>query len=236
MAKWTLGVKVIDPSAPGQYAGLVQMVERLSRAANLPATPEVGVYDSPEINAFATGPSKRRSLVAFSSGLLERMGNEEIEGVAGHEIGHIANGDMVTMTLIQGVVNACVMFISRVLAMAISMRGSNDEESKPTMTTYMLVPLFEIVFGILGMTVVAWFSRKREFRADAASANYAGRNKMIKALKALQSAHESPVFAPEAGSSAACLKISGRNSFLSLFSTHPPLEVRIKALESYQQR
>ena len=233
MDKWTQGVKVIDPKNPGQYASLLQMVERISRAANLPNTPEVGVYESPEINAFATGPTKSRSLVAFSSGLLQRMGPEEIEGVAAHEVGHIANGDMITMTLIQGVINAFVMFISRIIAMALTMRGEKNEDSRPSMSTYILVPVLEIAFGMLGMIVVSWFSRKREFRADAASASYSGRNKMIKALKALQVAHENPVLAPQAGSaSVACLKISGRNGFLSLFSTHPPLEERIAALES----
>jgi heat shock protein HtpX len=233
MAKWMLGVKVIDPTNPGQYSSLLQMVDRLARAANLPNTPEVGVYESPEINAFATGPSKSRSLVAFSSGLLQKMGPEEIEGVTGHELGHIANGDMVTMTLLQGVINAFVMFISRILAMAITMRGDRDEDSRPSMSTYLLVPLFELLFGILGMIVVSWFSRKREFRADAASAAYGGRNKMIKALRALQSAHENPVLQPQTDNSAvACLKISGKTRFLSLFSTHPPLEERIAALES----
>lgn len=233
MAKWTMGVKVIDPRNPGQYASLIQMVERISRAANLPNTPEVGVYESPEINAFATGPTKSRSLVAFSTGLLQRMGPEEIEGVAAHEVGHIANGDMITMTLIQGVINAFVMFISRIIAMALTMRGNKDEESGPSMSTYILVPVLEIAFGMLGMIVVSWFSRKREFRADAASASYSGRNKMIKALKALQVAHENPNLAPEGGHPAvACLKISGRNGIMSLFSTHPPLEERIAALES----
>ena len=232
-AKWTLGVKVIDPQNPGQYSSLLQMVERLARAANLPNTPEVGVYESPEINAFATGPSKSRSLVAFSSGLLRQMGPEEIEGVTGHELGHIANGDMVTMTLIQGVINAFVMFISRIIAMALTMRGNRDENSRPTMSTYLLIPLFELLFGFLGMIVVSWFSRKREFRADAASASYAGKNKMIKALKALETAHENPGLAPAAGNaSLACLKISGANGFMSLFSTHPPLKERIAALES----
>lgn len=236
MAKWTLGVKVIDPRNPGQYAALIQMMDRISRTANLPNTPEIGIYESPEINAFATGPTKSRSLVAFSTGLLQQMGPEEIEGVAAHEVGHIANGDMITMTLIQGVINAFVMFISRIIAMALTMRGNKDEESGPSMSTYILVPVLELVFGLLGMIVVSWFSRKREFRADAASASYSGRNKMIKALKALEAVHENPVLAPQAGNSAvACLKISGRTGFLSLFSTHPPLSERIAALENYKQ-
>ena len=231
-AKMFMGVQVIDPNNPGQHAGLVQMVHRLAMAANLPKVPEVGVYDSSEINAFATGPSKRRSLVAFSSGLLSQMGRDEIEGVAGHEIGHIANGDMVTMSLIQGVINSFVMFISRILAFALSASGSRDDNSRPSAMAYMLVPLFEILFGILGMIVVCWFSRKREFRADRASAGYAGKAKMVRALKGLQSAHENPYFAPQGTANVAAMKISGRSGFAALFSTHPTLEERIAALEA----
>lgn len=231
IAKMSLGVRVIDPNNAGQYTPLVQMVTRLSQAAGLPAVPEIGVYDSPEMNAFATGPSKRRSLVAFSTGILGRMSQNELEGVTGHELAHIANGDMVTMTLIQGVINAFVMFLSRVIAFALTARG-NDNEERPTMSTYILIPILEIVFSFLGMIVVAWFSRKREFRADAGSARYAGREKMVAALEALQKAYGNPVTAPQGENAMATMKISGGNrGFLHLFSTHPPLEERIESLK-----
>src|SRR4051812_3391345 len=129
MAKFALGVEVIDPREPGQFAELVETVHRLAREAGLPAPPEVGVYQSPELNAFATGPTKRRALVAVSTGLLQRMDRDELEGVLGHELTHVANGDMVTMTLLQGVINAFVIFFSRILAAAISGRGRDGERS-----------------------------------------------------------------------------------------------------------
>jgi heat shock protein HtpX len=234
MAKTMMGVRVIDPNNQGQYAGLYQMVAQLSRAAGLAQVPEVGVFDSPEMNAFATGPSKSRALVAFSSGLLSRMKRDEIEGVAAHEIAHIANGDMVTMALLQGVINAFVMFLSRVIAFAITVRGGEDRD-RPSMLTYILIPILEIVFSFLGMIVVGYFSRKREFRADADSARLAGRQKMIAALEALRAAFGNPVTAPQTVNGLDSMKISGKQGgFISLFSTHPPLEVRIEALKKMQ--
>lgn len=228
MAKMALGVKTIDPTSPGEFAPLVQMVAQLARSAGLPETPEVGVYQSPEVNAFATGPSKRRALVAFSTGLLNRMNRDEIEGVAGHEIAHIANGDMVTMTLLQGVINAFVMFLARVIGFAMS-NSSRDGESRGHQN-YFVVLLLEIVLGFLGSMVVAWFSRGREFRADAGSARYAGREKMIAGLKNLQRYYQ-PV---TEGGSLATFKISGKSSggITALFATHPPLEERIRRLET----
>jgi len=226
MAKWMMGVAVIDPSqARGGEADLVALVHRLAQAAGLPR-PQVGVYNSPEVNAFATGPTKSRALVAVSTGLLNSMDSVEIEGVLAHEISHIANGDMVTMTLIQGVVNAFVMFLARVLAFAIS---QNVREENRRMVNFLTVMVLEIALSLLGMVVVAFFSRHREFRADAGSARLSGRDKMIAALKRLQRVYEP---AEENAQALATLKISGRSGgFMALLSTHPPLAARIAALE-----
>lgn len=218
-AKMMMGITVIDKSSP-DTAWLVLMVEDLSRKAGLP-TPEIGIYDSPEVNAFATGPSKRRSLVAFSTGLLQSMNRNEIEGVAAHEIAHIANGDMVTMTLLQGVINAFVMFLARVIAFAVSQSSKDGERS---VSPYLITFLLEMVLGVLGMIVICAFSRYREFRADAGGARYAGKHDMIAALERLASNQRRYDDQP----SLAAFKISGGPGML--FSTHPPLEKRIEAL------
>jgi heat shock protein HtpX len=220
-AKWTMGLQVIDRSSP-EAAWLVLMVEDLSRKAGLPRTPEVAIYDSPEVNAFATGPSRRNSLVAFSTGLLRSMNRNEVEGVAGHEIAHIANGDMVTMTLLQGIVNAFVMFFARVIAFAVS---QNAREESRYAIQYTVTMVLEMVLGLLGMLVVCGFSRWREFRADRGGAQYAGKNDMIAALERLASNQRRYDEAP----ALATLKISGGVGVL--FSTHPPLEKRIAALK-----
>ena len=229
MAKWMMGVVVIDPDTrePG-LAELVRTVHKLARAANLPAMPEVGYYPSPEINAFATGPTKSRALVAVSAGLLERMGGVELEGVLAHEISHIANGDMVTMTLIQGIINAFVMFLARVIAFFIANRGRDSESRGPS---YLVIFLLEMALSVLGMLVVSAFSRRREYSADEGGARLAGRTSMIKALEALQS---SVSFADLTHKeSMATLKISGKpRGFFSLFATHPPLGERIARLKA----
>lgn len=163
MAKMAMGVQVIDPNTADAGAQeLLQIVGNLTRSANLPM-PEVGVYESPEVNAFATGPTKSRALVAVSSGLLHRMNRAEIEGVLGHEVTHIANGDMVTMTLLQGVVNAFVMFLARVIAFAVTqaMRGRDDNEAPSWGIFFMVQMVLQVVFMIAGSMVVAWFSRYR---------------------------------------------------------------------------
>lgn len=220
MAKWSMGVKVLDPRSGD---ALVETVHALARRAGLPAMPEVGIYDSPEPNAFATGPTRSRALVAVSTGLLETMNQNELEGVLAHEVAHIANGDMVTMTLIQGVVNAFVMFLARIIAFALSRNSDRDSRGMERLTVFAL----EIAFGFLGMIVVAWFSRLREFRADAGSAKLGGREKMIAALQALQRRFE-PSDEQEAY---ATLKIAGgRGGFMAMISTHPPLKDRIEAL------
>jgi heat shock protein HtpX len=236
MAKMMMGVRVIDPNTSDpELQGLVQTVHHLAHSAGLSTMPEVGLYDSPEINAFATGPSRSRALVAVSSGLLGRMRQYDVEGVLGHEIAHIANGDMVTMTLIQGVVNAFAMFLAWMLAIALT-RGSDrdDDRGGSPFMQWMLMNLFQSVFMMLGMIVVCAFSRWREFRADAGGARYAGRDHMISALKALQAVHEAgaDMAGPQKPAFQA-LKISGRTGgLLALFASHPPLEARIARLEN----
>ncbi len=226
-AKWMMGVQVLTPENAGQYAWLVNSVHQLAKRANLPAMPEVGVYQSPEINAFATGPTKSRSLVAVSSGLLSRMNQTEIEGVLAHEVAHIQNGDMVTMTLIQGVVNAFVMFFARVISFAIS---QNVKEENRYMVRFLVTMVLEMVLGILGFLVVAWFSRQREFRADAGGAALAGRPSMKAALESLSRFYGGAV--TDGNASVATLKISGKaGGLMSLMSTHPPLEERIARLQ-----
>ncbi|HCC46519.1 MAG TPA: protease HtpX [Elusimicrobia bacterium] len=227
LAKWMMGVKVIDPNTTdsGQRE-LVVMVHRLAQAANLPEMPEVGWYPSPEVNAFATGPTKSRALVAVSAGLLEKMSMAEVEGVLGHEIAHVANGDMVTMTLVQGVINALVMFLARVIAFFLANRGRDGESSAPS---YFVIFLLEMVLSFFGMIAVAAFSRYREYRADAGGAELAGRQKMISALEALQ--RSSRLVDLTGKESLATLKISNKPKF-ALFSTHPPLEERIARLKA----
>jgi heat shock protein HtpX len=238
MAKMMMGVKVIDPHTNDPtLQELVQTVHNLARGAKLPVMPQVGVYDSPEVNAFATGPTKSRALVAVSTGLLNRLRGPEIEGVLGHEITHIANGDMVTMTLLQGVVNAFAMFLSRVLAFAITqaMRSRDDRDDRgyqgPNFLFFIVQFFLEIVFLILGSILVAWFSRRREYRADAGGARLAGRGNMIGALEALKSTYE--LVDPNIQPAVQNLKITGRpRGLMALFASHPPLEERIARLQS----
>jgi len=233
MAKWMMGVKVIDPaSASGELKTLVSTVHRLAQKAGLPGMPEVGIYESPEVNAFATGPTKARSLVAVSTGLLHQMDDAAVEGVLGHEIAHIANGDMVTMTLLQGVVNTFVMFFARIAAWGVSqaLAGNRDRDEGPSpWIHWIMVMVFEILFSLLGAIVVAYFSRRREFRADTGGAKLAGRDKMTHALQSLKSHFE----VDESHPAIASLKINGsRKSWMALFMTHPPLENRIAALRN----
>jgi heat shock protein HtpX len=230
MAKRSTGMQLVDgQAASGDAAWLYETVARLTRQANLPM-PEVGIYPSPEVNAFATGPSKSRSLVAVSEGLLRSMRKDEIEGVLAHEVTHIANGDMVTMTLIQGVMNAFVMFFARIVASALS--GSRDSRDGYRAPSYMLVWVLEMVLGIAGSLVTAWFSRQREFRADYGGASLAGRDKMLSALRRLASNQGAIDPRHEA---LATMKISGSpRNYMMLFSTHPPLEQRIGVLEQAQ--
>ena len=230
MAKRMMGVQVIDPNtSDSTERTLVEIVHGLARGARLPAMPEVGIYDSPEVNAFATGPTKSRALVAVSSGLLGRMNRDEVEGVLGHEITHVANGDMVTMTLLQGVVNAFVLFFARVIAFAVS---QNVRQESRGMVNFLIVIVLQIVLSLLGALVVAAFSRWREFRADHGGATLAGTPKMIAALERLRRNAEMVDTSHEA---LATLKIAGAPSrFMTLLASHPPLEVRIARLQQYR--
>jgi len=232
MAKWIAKVRLIpeNPSDPDQ-AHLVQSIQRLTQEAGIPM-PEVGIYESKEINAFATGPSKKRSLIAVSTGLLGRMNQDEIEGVLAHEVSHIANGDMVTMTLLQGVVNAFVMFLARIAAFAISGLGKQKGERGSFFSYMMLTFLFEFVFMFFGMMVIAAYSRFREYRADNGGAKLAGKDKMIEALNSLRVMREIKDNRKQ-NQALAAFKISGsKRGLISLLSTHPPLEKRIERLQA----
>lgn len=230
MAKRMMGVEIVDDR--GQYGDLVRKVHTLSRQAGLTKMPEVGVYQSNEVNAFATGPSKNNSLVAVSTGLLTQMNTEEVEGVLAHEVAHIANGDMVTMALIQGVVNAFVMFFARIAAFALQNFLSGDrDDDRPANTGWayhISVMVFEIAFSFLGMFVIAYFSRIREFRADSGAAKYAGKHKMISALKRLQQKID---FVDDSQDALKTMKITSKKGLMNFLSTHPTLEDRIAALE-----
>ena len=230
IAKRATGVKLVTgQTGNAELDWLHATVARLTQQANLPM-PEVGVYDSGEVNAFATGPSKSRSLVAVSSGLLRAMRHEEVEGVLAHEVAHIANGDMVTMTLLQGVINAFVMFFARIIAFALANRG-NSRDDRGGGVNYLVVFMLEIVLGILGSMITAWFSRQREFRADRGGATLAGRDRMLGALRRLASNRE---LVDTQHQALATLKINGKRGWMVFFSTHPPLEARIAALERFQ--
>lgn len=227
MAKWMMRIQLITPSGP--QADLYHMVARLARDANLPDIPEIGIFDSPQMNAFATGPTKRRSLVAVSTGLLSRMEKNELEAVLAHEISHISNGDMVTMTLIQGVVNAFVMFLARVLAYAVTTMGRSNNRRSSYMSYYLFTMLFEVVFMILGSMVICTFSRWREFRADRGGAILTRKEHMIAALEKLR-LNNAPPSNTKSALNALMISPSGKGGILRLFATHPPLEMRIKRL------
>jgi len=232
MAKSMMGVEIVDER--GQYADLVRKVHVMAKQAGIEKMPEVGVYHSPEVNAFATGPSKNNALVAVSTGLLQQMNTDEVEGVLAHEVAHVANGDMVTMALIQGVVNAFVMFFARIAAFALQNAMSGDRDDDRPVNTgwayHLSVMVFEIIFSFLGMFVVAYFSRLREFRADKGGAQYAGRTKMVAALKRLQQKID---FVDDSQDAVKTLKISSKKGLMNFLSTHPSLEDRIAALERF---
>lgn len=232
MAKWMMGVQLVTNQGP--HKELVDTVHRLARRASLTEMPEVGIYQSETLNAFATGPSRNNSLVAVSSGLLSSMNQAEIEGVLAHEVAHIANGDMVTMALVQGVVNAFVMFFSRIVAFAISqaMRNNDDRDSRPNpFVNMMIVFALDIIFGILAAPIVAWFSRYREYRADRGGADLAGKEKMIAALEALSRSYPQLALVKEdVNPNFKSMQISSKDGVMRWFSTHPPLEERISVL------
>ena len=223
-AKRMLGIQPLQGQEGSAEAWLVDTVSRLAQQARLPM-PEVGIYDSPEWNAFATGPSPRRALVAVSTGILRGMPPQELEAVLGHELSHVSNGDMVTMTLLQGVINAFVMFLARALTFLLP-RGERDNGGQGA--NWLLVWPLEIALGLLGSMVTAWFSRHREFRADAGAAALTSPAAMAGALRRLQQA----IGVQDAHTpSLATLKISTPPSLLGLFASHPPIEARIRALQ-----
>ncbi len=226
MAKWSTGARVIDAPSSSTEVWLVDTVQKLSQRAGLPM-PEVAIYEG-EPNAFATGASKNSSLVAVSTGLLASMTREEAEAVLAHEVAHIANGDMVTLTLIQGVVNTFVVFFSRVIAFAVDnfLRKDEEQSSGPGIAYMVTSVVCELLFGFLASMIVAWFSRQREFRADAGAARLMGSSvPMQNALRRLAHMHTEPLPQNMAASG-----IAGGQSIMALFASHPPLEVRIEAL------
>ena len=236
MAKWGRQMQIIDPKNPGgsQAEWLVKTVHQYARMSGIKVMPEVGIYQADELNAFATGPTKNKSLVAVSTGLLNNMTKDEVEGVLGHEIAHIKNGDMVTMVLLQGTINTLVMFAARILSDIVAAQLSRDGERSSFWVRMGLYQVFAMVLGVLGMVVQGTFSRHREFRADEGGARLAGPDKMVKSLVKLQSYYDPKRQKAKRQEPIAALQISGyfRDSSLAqLLSTHPPLEKRIKALK-----
>jgi heat shock protein HtpX len=228
-AKRMMGVQIVNEDPQPAARWLVDTVAELARKADLPM-PEVGVYGSPEWNAFATGPSPQRALVAVSSGILEGMPPAELEAVLAHEMSHVGNGDMVTMTLLQGVINAFVMFLARAVALLLP-RGSSQDGRQPPPAYALIWPL-EVALGLVGSMVTAGFSRYREFRADAGSARLTSADAMVAALQRLGQA--AGVVDPQAPRALATFKIATPRDFLGLLATHPPLERRIEALRAAQ--
>jgi heat shock protein HtpX len=228
MAKMSMGVKVIGQSPDPTEQWLLSVVEQHARAVGV-GMPEVGIFNSPEPNAFATGASRNSALVAVSTGLLQRMNRDEIEAVLGHEMTHVANGDMVTLTLIQGVVNTFVIFLSRVIGNIIDRAVFRSDDGRG-IASFLTIIVLQLVLGILANMIVMWFSRQREFRADRGGAQLAGIPKMIAALEELKRVHEPlpaqqfTAFGIADGSTAMGLK--------RLFMSHPPLDERIAALRA----
>ena len=228
MAAMSVGAQIITQPQGDVEHWLVETVRRQANQANI-GMPEVAIYDSPDVNAFATGANKNNALVAVSTGLLRSMSKSEAEAVLAHEISHVANGDMVTLTLIQGVVNTFVFFFSRIIGNFVDRVILKNEDDGPGIGFFVSSLVAQIFLGFLATIIVMWFSRQREFRADVVGANLSGRQNMINALKRLQSAHE-PEHMPE---KVAALGISGkRGGMMRLFMTHPPLEERIARLEA----
>ncbi|SEQ68192.1 Heat shock protein. Metallo peptidase. MEROPS family M48B [Rosenbergiella nectarea] len=237
MSKWmalrSVGGEVIEQPRNETERWLMQVVTQQSQQVGI-TTPQVAIYHAPDINAFATGARKNASLVAVSTGLLQNMNRDEAEAVIAHEISHVANGDMVTMTLIQGVVNTFVIFISRIIAQVASGFLSSDREEEGSngnpLVYFAVATVLELVFGILASIITMWFSRHREFHADAGSAKLVGREKMIAALERLKTSYE-----PQEPGTMAAFCINGKQKSLSdLFMSHPPLDKRIEALRQGQ--
>jgi heat shock protein HtpX len=224
IAKWSTGMRIIEQPGNDAEAWIVATIQKLAQKAGI-GMPEVGIYEG-EANAFATGAFRDSALVAVSTGLLQSMNKEEVEAVLGHEMAHVANGDMVTMALIQGVLNTFVIFFARIVASIVS--GSSRERGGGGGAYFVVVIVLQVVFGILASIIVNWFSRRREFRADAGSAQFLGSPApMVNALRRLGGLEPGPL--PEA---LKAFGITDKNAVMALFATHPPIEARIAALQN----
>ncbi|WP_457913476.1 protease HtpX [Candidatus Gillettellia adelgis] len=237
MSKWmalrAVGGEVIKYSRNETEKWLLEIVRRQSNKVGI-SIPQIAIYDAPDINAFATGMRRNSSLVAVSTSLLKNMSRDEAEAVIAHEISHIASGDMVTMTLIQGIVNTFVIFLSRLIAQVtagfLNQRDSEEDNNGNPLIYFILSMALELIFGILASMITMWFSRRREFYADAGSAKLVGRDKMIAALQCLKASHE-----PQEADSLMAFCIHGKSkSFSALLMSHPPLDQRIQALRCGQ--
>jgi len=234
MSKWSakrmVGARVIENPIDPTERWLVDTVRRQAQAAGI-GMPEVAIYDAPDVNAFATGWNRNDALVAVSTGLLQSMSKDEIEAVLAHEMSHVSNGDMVTLALIQGVVNTFVIFFAKLFGFFVDrVLLKNDGRNGPGIGAFVAEIAAQLVLGVLASVIVMWFSRQREFRADAGGAHLAGRNKMIAALERLKINHEQASL-PE---KMAAFGISGGHAFAKMFMTHPPLDERIAALRNGQ--
>jgi heat shock protein HtpX len=227
-AKMMTGAQVIEQPGTAEEKWLVDTVKRQAQQAGI-GMPEVAIYDAPDMNAFATGMSRNNALVAVSTGLMHGMSRDEVEAVLAHEVSHIANGDMVTMALIQGIINTFVIFIARIIGSIVdrALASSDEEYTGPGIAYYVTSFIAELIIAFLAQVIVMWFSRQREFRADSGSAQIVGKEKMIAALQRLQQGH-----AEQLPGQIAAFGISGakKEGFMSLFLSHPPLEDRIEAL------
>jgi heat shock protein HtpX len=224
-----MGVQLVDEGDGAEARWLVRTVAELAEKAGLPM-PQVGIYPGREFNAFATGPGPDRALVAVSSGILSGMPAQDVEAVLGHELSHIANGDMVTMSLLQGVVNAFVLFLARILWLLVP--SGRDEQGRPRPPSPVLLQPLELLLGLAGSLITAWFSRHREYRADAGAAQLVGTEAMVGALERLGAA--AGLLEPGAGPAIDCLKIAGPSGLQGLLASHPPLAERIRALREAQ--
>lgn len=226
MALRSVGGRVIETPRNEMEHWLLQTVERQSQQAGI-GMPTVAIYDAPDMNAFATGAKRNDSLVAVSTGLLHNMTRDEAEAVLAHEVSHIANGDMVTMTLMQGVVNTFVIFLSRFIANIVSSRNSDEGQGSNMMVYFGVSMALELVFGFLASFITMWYSRHREFHADAGAAQLVGKHKMIAALERLKMSHESQL-----EGSMMAFGINGKRTVTELLMSHPPLDKRIAALRN----
>jgi heat shock protein HtpX len=229
MAKQSVGAQVIVNPIDPTERWLVDTVRRQAHLAGI-GMPDVAIYDAPDVNAFATGWNRNNALVAVSTGLLNNMSKDEAEAVLAHEVSHVANGDMVTLALIQGVVNTFVVFFAKLFGYFVDrVLLKNDEREGPGIGQFVAEIAAQLVLGVLASVIVMWFSRLREYRADAGGANLAGRHKMIAALERLKANHEQAAAMPQ---NMSAMAISSGGGFSRLFMTHPPLEERIAALRA----